>query len=202
MSLSVRGWNPTFVRLPQTQAAIEYAERMHAGQRRADGTPFVLHPLEVASLLYYTGAPDHLIAAGVLHDLLEKTSASERDLRRQFGLEVTRLVLAVSDDDRITSYGKRKAALRRQVAIAGEEALTLFAADKLSKVRELRRERIDPQACGSPGRRRELRTRRLKHYQRSLALLEERLPDAPIVRDLRDELRAFPREHPTLASTR
>jgi len=175
---------------------------MHAGQRRADGTPFVLHPLEVASLLYYTGAPDHLIAAGVLHDLLEKTSASERDLRRQFGLEVTRLVLAVSDDDRITSYGKRKAALRRQVAIAGEEALTLFAADKLSKVRELRRERIDPQACGSPGRRRELRTRRLKHYQRSLALLEERLPDAPIVRDLRDELRAFPREHPTLASTR
>jgi hypothetical protein len=44
MSLSVRGWNPTFVRLPQTQSAIEYAERLHPGQRRADRTPFILHP--------------------------------------------------------------------------------------------------------------------------------------------------------------
>lgn len=76
--MSVRGWNPTFVRLPQTQAAIEYAERMHAGQRRTDGTPFILHPLEVASLLLYVGAPDHLIAAGVLHDVLEKPAPANR----------------------------------------------------------------------------------------------------------------------------
>jgi len=201
MSLSVPGWNPTFVRLPQTQSAIEYAERLHAGQRRPDGTPFILHPLEVASLLYYAGAPDHLIAAGVLHDVVEKASAREEDLRQKFGLRTTRLVLAVSDDDRITSYAKRKAALRRQVAAAGDEALMLFAADKLSKVRELRREQtIDPHATGSPSRRRELRTRRLKHYQRSLALLQEGLPDWPIVTELQDELRGFSREHPALAS--
>jgi (p)ppGpp synthase/HD superfamily hydrolase len=55
-------------RLPQTQAAIEFAERMHAGQRRADGAAFIRHPLEVAELLYYTGAAGHLIAAGILHD--------------------------------------------------------------------------------------------------------------------------------------
>ena len=198
--LSARGWNPTFVRLPQVHAAIEYAERMHAGQRRADGTPFILHPLEVASLLYYAAAPDHLIAAGVLHDVLEKSSASEEDVRRVFGPRITRLVLSVSDDERITGYAKRKGALRRQVAVAGDEALMLFAADKLSKVRELRREQtIHGHATGSP-RRRELRTRRLRHYQRSLALLQERLPDSPIVRQLRDEMRAFPRADPALAS--
>lgn len=202
MSVSVRGWNPTFVRLPQAQAAIEYAERMHDGQRRTDGTPFILHPLEVASLLYCAGAPDHVIAAGVLHDLLEKTTASEQDLRRECGAQITRLVLAVSDDDRITGFAKRKAALRRQVAGAGDEALMLFAADKLSKVRELRRERIDPQAAGSASRRRELRARRLKHYQRSLALLEERLPGSPLVTELRDELRLLARERPALASAR
>jgi len=181
--VSVRGWNPTFVRLPQAQAAIEYAERMHDGQRRTDGTPFILHPLEVASLLYCAGAPDHVIAAGVLHDLLEKTTASEQDLRRECGAQITRLVLAVSDDDRITGFAKRKAALRRQVAGAGDEALMLFAADKLSKVRELR-------------------ARRLKHYQRSLALLEERLPGSPLVTELRDELRLLARERPALASAR
>lgn len=175
---------------------------MHAGQRRTDGTPFILHPLEVASLLYYVGAPDHLIAAGVLHDVLEKTTASQEDLRGGFGLQITCLVLAVSDDDRITGFAKRKAALRRRVAAAGDEALMLFAADNLSKVRELRREPIDPQAPGSLGGGQELRTRRLQHNQRSLALLEERLPDSPMVRELPDELRVVPRERPALPAAR
>jgi hypothetical protein len=132
---------PPFVNgLPQTEQAIEYAERMHAGQQRADGTPFILHPREVAALLYYAGAPDHLIAAGVMHDLVEKTNATASDLRQRFGQRITELVLAVSDDARIAGYTKRKAAPRQQVAGAGQEALTLFAADKLSKTREPRRE--------------------------------------------------------------
>jgi hypothetical protein len=200
VSLSVRGWNPTFVRLPHTQAAIGYAERMHAGQRRTDGTPFIFHPLEVASLLYYAGATDHLIAAGVLHDVLEKTSASEEDLRQEFGLQITRLVLSVSDDDQIASYAKRKAALRRQVADAGVDALMLFAADKLSKLRELRREQTIQRHAAGLTRTRALRARRLRHYQRSLALLQERLPDSPIVAELQVEVRGFPRERPALVS--
>lgn len=177
------------VALPQTQAAIKYAARMHSGQHRADGTPFLLHPFEVASLLYSAGAPDHLIAAGVLHDVIEKADATEPDLRERFGPSVTGLVLAVSDDDRITSYAKRKAALRRQVASAGKEALLLFAADKLSKLRELRREIVrDLNATDPPARTRDVRARRLRHYQRSLALLEERLSTSSLVHELRLEL--------------
>jgi len=193
---------PTFANgLPKTQAAVVYAERMHAGQRRVDGTPFILHPLEVASLLYYTGAPDHLIAAGVMHDLIEKADVSASDLQRRFGPRITGLVLAVSDDGRITGYARRKAALRHQVAGAGEEALTLFAADKLSKLRELRREAaVDRDPRGAPTPLPEMRARRLRHYQRSLALLEERLPDSPLVRELRDELLLFRRERSVLAA--
>jgi (p)ppGpp synthase/HD superfamily hydrolase len=173
---------------------------MHAGQQRGDGTPFVLHPVEVASLLYYVGAPDHLIAAGVLHDVLEKTDAEAADLEHRFGSRIAGLVAAVSDDDRIGGYAKRKAALRRQVAGAGEEALALFAADKLSKVRELRceTERDRDDRNGTSGRVRGLRARRVRHYQRSLALLEERLPESPLVRDLREELRALLRERPSV----
>lgn len=201
----MRSWNPTFVRLPQTQAAIDFAERLHAGQRSADGTAFILHPLEVASLLYQAGAPDHLIAAGVLHDVLEKTGATEEDLRREIGSPITELVLAVSDDGRITSYAKRKSALRRQVSASGDEALMLFAADKLSKVRQLRREQaLDSggRAAPSPGRRRQLRSRRVKHYQRSLALLEERLPGSPLVHELRKELGTVLKDRPVLAQSR
>lgn len=192
-------WIPTFVdRLPQTKAAVEYAARRHAGQRQGDGTPYLLHPIEVASLLHAAGAPDHLVAAGVLHDVLEKTDVGESELRRRFGVRITRLVLAVSDDERIAGYARRKAALRQQVADAGDEAMALFAADKLSKLRELRHETaLDSPGSHTTGRARTRRARRLRHYQRSLAMLEERLPDFPLVRDLRDELDSFLREPAT-----
>ena len=81
------------------------------------------------------------------------------------------------------------------MAGAGEEALTLFAADKVSNVRELRRET----AISRESRMRGTWARRLRHYQRSLAMLQERLPGSPLVQDLRRELAGFLRERPVLA---
>jgi (p)ppGpp synthase/HD superfamily hydrolase len=195
---------PSFVSgLPRTRAAIAYAEERHAGQCRADGSPFILHPLEVASILYYAGAPDHLVAAGLLHDVMEKAGVGEGELERLFGGRDRELVVAVSDDDRITRYAARKAALRLQVAVAGDEALMLFAADKLSKLRELRREtESDDDRSAASRRVRAMRARRLRHYQRSLALLEERLRNCSLVRELRDELRAFVAHRPVPALAR
>src|SRR3954451_11588147 len=126
-------------RLPTTADALAYAEHHHAGQTRAaDGADFIEHPLEEPSLLYDSGAPDHVVAAGVLHDTLEKTDAAASDLMIHFGAQITELVLAVTDDQSISDVAARKAALIAQVARAGDEALTVFAADKVSKVRELR----------------------------------------------------------------
>ncbi len=159
-----------------------------------------MHPIEVASLLRGAGSPDHLVAAGVLHDVIEKTDVSASDLEGRFGAEITSLVLAVSDDDRIGGYGERKAALRRQVASAGDEALALFAADKLSKLRELCRETVTGHGDGA--KRARPRSRRLRHYERSLALLEERLPHFPLVQELRDELQTFLRNRPLPAEAR
>lgn len=104
---------------------------------------------------------------------------------------MTALVVAVTEDEQITGYARRKAALREQVASAGEEALLLFAADKLSKVRELG-------LGGSPARKPQsrgagitrLRARRLTHYLHCLALLEEQLPNSLLVGRLRTELDA------------
>ena len=178
--------------LPLTRAAIAYAQRAHDGQRRlADGAPFIAHPLEVGALLYHAGASDHLIAAGVLHDTIEKTDVDASDLRERFGNRVAALVLAVSEDQDITGYTRRKAALREQVAGAGEEALTLFAADKLSKAREFHL------ATGSAPNQHSrdvaltrADARRLKHYRGCLRLLSEQLPDCPLVEELRTELDA------------
>jgi len=178
-------------RLPKTRAALDYATELHRGQlRQVDGAPFIVHPREVASLLYKAGAPDHLIAAGALHDVIEKTPATAFDLRRRFGSRIAALVLAVSEDERISSYTQRKDALRHQVAYAGEEALTLFAADKISKARELRLKPIRRSVSGST-----VPARRITHYRRCLALLRERLPDSPLVSQLDAELADLSSRH-------
>jgi (p)ppGpp synthase/HD superfamily hydrolase len=162
-------------RLPKTRSALAYAEERHAGQRRlADGAPFIEHPLEVAELLYRAGAPDDVIAAGVLHDTIEKAGATVGELQDHFGPHTTELVVALSEDPEIPGYARRKAALRDQVAAAGPEALMVFAADKISKVRELR-------ATGSHP------TARLTHYRRCVELLERLLSDSPLVMQLRAE---------------
>jgi (p)ppGpp synthase/HD superfamily hydrolase len=168
------------VDLPKTRAALDYAAKVHEGQLRAvDGAPFVAHSCEVAALLHRAGAPDHLIAAGALHDVIEKTPVTVFDLRRRFGSEIATLVLAVSERTHRASYAQRKAALRAQVADAGEGALMIFAADKISKARELRAER----PSFSFHTRRD-RSRRLRHYRRSYELLRDRLPHSCLVEEL------------------
>ncbi len=132
----------------------------------------------MAWLLYRAGAPDHVIAAGILHDTIEKSGADVGELQARFGSRVADLVLALSEDAEIPSYARRKEALRDQVAAAGQDALMVFAADKISKVRELSLERY----------RRTPAQRRLTHYRRCLELLERLLSDSPLVAQLRREL--------------
>ncbi len=174
--------------LHQTLAALAYAVQQHAGQRRtADGAPFVLHPIEVATLLADAGAPDHVVAAGVLHDTIEKTSTEPDDLRERFGSRVAALVVALSEDPAISGYTARKAALRDQVEAAGDEALMVFAADKVSKARELRMTFARAENGGS-ARRGSRAHRKLAHYRHCADLLDVRLAESPLVRSLHDEL--------------
>jgi hypothetical protein len=177
-------------KLPLSTAALEFAEQRHAGQLRADGSPFIEHPLEVARLLRENGAADHVIAAGLLHDTVEKTATDGAELHRRFGPRVAALVLAVSEDRGIRAYAARKADLRERAAAAGAEALTVFAADKLSKAREYRRllRRAGWPRGGGPAKER----RKLVHYRDCAELLGERLGDSPLVLAFRAELAKLP----------
>ena len=103
--------------------ALEYAASEHEGQRReADNAPFILHPLEVAHLLQGRDYPDHVIAAGVLHDVLEDTDATEAELAERFGPEVAELVAAVSepaDADGLLRGAQGEAARGRRQRVVG-----------------------------------------------------------------------------------
>ncbi|HYN52234.1 MAG TPA: HD domain-containing protein, partial [Thermoleophilaceae bacterium] len=173
-------------RSPLTRDALAFAEGRHSGQTRdLDGVPFVTHPLEVACLLHEAGYSDEVVAAGVLHDVLEDTDAERADLDARFGTAVTWLVTAVSDDPSIEDAAQRKAALRRQVAEAGERAAAIFAADKISKARELR-------ARIGRGEPREADRTKIEHYEQSLEMLAEIIPGHDLVDQLRLELDALP----------
>jgi (p)ppGpp synthase/HD superfamily hydrolase len=171
-------------RSPLTRDALAFASDRHAGQTRSiDDIPFVTHPVEVACLLHEAGYSDEVVAAGVLHDLLENTDVKLPELEQRFGPRVAELVAAVSDDPAIEDERDRKAALRDQVAHAGECAAVIFAADKVSKARELR-------ARARHGRFQRSDTQRLDHYNASLEMLSELIPGHPLVEQLREELGA------------
>ena len=179
---------PSFVaELPITREALEFATAQHAGQRRdADQAPFILHPLEVAQLLRGRDYPDHVVAAGVLHDVIEDTDVGYDEIERRFGTAVASLVRAVSEPPGGGDYAERKARLRAAVAQASADAAAVFAADKVAKVRELRLalvRRSDSGPAIDPGK--------SEHYWASLAMLEHRLGYHPLVRQLRFELEAL-----------
>jgi (p)ppGpp synthase/HD superfamily hydrolase len=168
--------------LPLTQAAVEFAWERHAGQRRlADGALFVLHPLEVASLLERSDYPDHVVAAAVLHDVLEDTDAERWELETRFGPDVSALVAVVSDDLSIPDEDDRRDDVRERVRRAGGYAPVVYAADKVSKVRELR-------ILLLTGFTQEKANSKGDHYRKCLAMLEETIPESRIVELLRFEL--------------
>jgi (p)ppGpp synthase/HD superfamily hydrolase len=168
------------------RAAVVYAEELHAGQRReSDEAAFVLHPLEVGALLHTTGHREVVVAAGILHDTVEDTEASLPEITERFGDEVAALVAALTEDPSIEDFAERKAALRKQIAEVGPDATSIYAADKVAKVRELRaRIAVEPDLLQSNDR----DSARLEHYRASLAMLEEATPEHPLVRQLRFEL--------------
>jgi (p)ppGpp synthase/HD superfamily hydrolase len=172
-------------RSPLTRDALVFADERHAGQTRdLDELPFVTHPVEVACLLHDAGYSDEVVAAGVLHDVLEDTDAERSDLEARFGRDVADLVAAVSDDPAIEDDAERKAALRRQVAEAGECAAAVFAADKVSKAREMR-------ARISRGRFERKDDAKIAHYEASLEMLSELIPGHALVDQLRLELESL-----------
>ena len=174
--------------MPLVQSALSLARELHRGQhRRSDEAPFILHPLEVAVLLHITGHPEELVAAAILHDSVEKTQLEGSEIRDAFGAHVAGIVEAMTEDETVAPDLRRKE-LRRQVREYGDGAIAVFAADKVSKVRELRAEASKDEGVlhdGSVGR------KRLDHYIASLALLEDEASGHPLVTQLRFELEAL-----------
>ncbi len=76
--------------------AFKLAYKAHNGQLRASGEPYIIHPIAVADLLKEIGASASVIAAGLLHDVVEDTGIALSEIEVNFGLEVKVLVEGVT----------------------------------------------------------------------------------------------------------
>ena len=88
--------------LELVKKAYEYSQKHHAGQARASGEPYLVHPLGVALVLAEMKMDPVAIAAGLLHDSVEDTSVTIVDIRKEFGEQVAHIVEASPRSVRLT----------------------------------------------------------------------------------------------------
>ncbi len=128
------------------EEAIIYATIMHQGKvRMITGTPFILHPIEVAQILSTLTSDEEVIAAGVLHDVVESTDGTIEEVRRRFGKRISNLVEACTeedsgDEDMVSSWKRRKEDSLQVLRNSDDIGVKmLWLADKLANIRSVAR---------------------------------------------------------------
>ena len=119
-----------------------YSARVHDGQVRLSGEPYLSHPLEVASILADMNLDVVSVAAGLLHDVIEDTSATEEDIKEMFGQDVLNIVSGVTKLSKLpfrSSQARQAESIRKMIlAMADDIRVVLIKlADRLHNMRTL-----------------------------------------------------------------
>ena len=123
------------------EEAISFALKAHEGAvRKGTRIPYILHPFEAAAIAAQLTTDEDVIAAAVLHDVLEDTSFTGEDLCARFGESVTALVRSSSENKRRDRPANETWVIRKQETLehlrtaSRNEKIVAFA-DKLSNLR-------------------------------------------------------------------
>lgn len=122
--------------------AYEFAKEMHEGQFRSSGEPYYTHPVEVAQILANMKMDVTTIVTAILHDTVEDTDATLKDLETKFDKTVADLVNGVSKLTRIESQtveGKQAENFRKLLLAMSEDIRVLLVklADRLHNMRTM-----------------------------------------------------------------
>jgi guanosine-3',5'-bis(diphosphate) 3'-pyrophosphohydrolase len=127
--------------------AYDFSQKHHAGQTRASGEPYLVHPLEVALVLAEMKMDPVSVVAGLLHDSVEDTSVTVVDIRKEFGEQVAHIVEGVtkiSQIDFATREEQQAENLRKMMLAMVDDirVVLIKLADRLHNMRTL--EHLDP----------------------------------------------------------
>lgn len=128
--------------------AFNFAYTLHKGQLRRSGEPYIVHPLAVADLLYdLSGESENsaMIAAGLLHDLVEDTDVTLEQIEKEFNSEVCQIVSGLTrltnfDNYNLTSTQEQQAENFRRMFMAMAKDIRVIIvklADRLHNMRTL-----------------------------------------------------------------
>lgn len=122
--------------------AIIYATEAHSGVFRKGGkSPYIVHPMEVAAIAARMTDDLEVIAAAVLHDVIEDTPTTIEQLEEMFGKRVTEVVLADSDDKQYgqsaESWEIRKTKTLERIPKLSKDEQIVVLSDKLSNLRSI-----------------------------------------------------------------
>ncbi|HXM21126.1 MAG TPA: bifunctional (p)ppGpp synthetase/guanosine-3',5'-bis(diphosphate) 3'-pyrophosphohydrolase [Terriglobales bacterium] len=128
--------------LELVRKAYEFSQKNHAGQARASGEPYLVHPLGVAQVLAEMKMDAVAIAAGLLHDSVEDTSVTIVDIRKEFGEQVAHIVEGVtkiSQIDFATREEQQAENLRKMMLAMVDDirVVLIKLADRLHNMRTL-----------------------------------------------------------------
>ena len=128
--------------LERIKAAYTMARQAHEGQMRSSGDPYISHPIEVAIILVGLGMDSDTIIGGILHDVVEDTSITLEDIRKQFGGDVADLVDGVTKLANIpySSRAEQQAENVRKMLLAMAKdvrVVIIKLADRLHNMRTL-----------------------------------------------------------------
>ncbi len=128
--------------LELVRKAYEFSQKNHAGQLRASGEPYLVHPLGVAQVLAEMKMDAVAISAGLLHDSVEDTSVTIVDIRKEFGEQVAHIVEGVtkiSQIDFATREEQQAENLRKMMLAMVDDirVVLIKLADRLHNMRTL-----------------------------------------------------------------
>ena len=132
--------------MTKLEEAVLYAAVSHAGTRRkGKSIPYILHPLEVMTIVGSITENEDVLAAAVLHDTVEDTSTTREDILRLFGARVAELVEAESENKREDQRAEDTWQIRKQETIdhlktADRDAKLICLGDQLANLREISRD--------------------------------------------------------------
>ncbi len=122
--------------------AYVYSARVHEGQVRLSGEPYLSHPLEVAGILAEMKLDIISVAAGLLHDVIEDTHAAPEDITELFGQEVFHIVSGVTKLSTLTfhsSQERQAESIRKMILAMADDirVILIKLADRLHNMRTL-----------------------------------------------------------------
>jgi GTP pyrophosphokinase len=138
----VRRYNPATNEALLNRAFV-YAMKAHGAQKRASGDPYFSHPLEVAAILTDLKLDDATIAAALLHDTIEDTTATRGQIDKQFGKDIGELVEGLTKLkklDLVSQRAEQAENLRKLLLAIADDVRVLLVklADRLHNMRTLK----------------------------------------------------------------